>query len=151
MRIVVQRVNSCSVEVNNVIISEIMKGLLLLVGIEETDDQKDIDYLIKKIINLRVFDDEQGVMNLSINDIDGEILSVSQFTLMASTKKGNRPSYIRAAKPDISVPLYDKFLQDFSNTLGKEVKNGKFGAEMKVSLINDGPVTIILDSKQKDF
>jgi len=151
MRIVVQRVNRCSVEVNNVIISEIEKGLLLLVGIEETDDQNDIDYLIKKIINLRIFDDQQGVMNLSVKDIDGDILSVSQFTLMASTKKGNRPSYIRAAKPEISVPLYDKFLLDLRNTIGKEVKNGEFGAEMKVSLINNGPVTIILDSKQKDF
>lgn len=151
MRIIVQRVSKASVEVDNILISEIGNGLLLLVGIEESDNKEDIDYLINKIINLRIFDDENGVMNKSLKDIDGEILSVSQFTLMASTKKGNRPSYIRAAKPLISIPLYEMFLSELSLNLEKKVKNGLFGAEMNVSLCNSGPVTIIIDSKQKGF
>ena len=121
-----------------------------MVGIEETDGQEDIDRLCKKIVNLRVFDDENGVMNKSILDINGEILVISQFTLHASTKKGNRPSYIRAAKPDISVPLYEQFCKDLSFLLGKEIGTGEFGADMKVELLNDGPVTICMDTKNKE-
>lgn len=151
MRVVVQKVKEASVTVDNQIISSIEKGLLILVGIEDEDTDDDIDYLVRKILNLRVFDDENGVMNLSVKDVDGEIIVVSQFTLHASTKKGNRPSYIRAAKPDFSVPMYEKFIRETENGLGKKVGTGKFGAMMDVALINDGPVTIIIDSKQKDF
>lgn len=151
MRIVIQKVKEASVTVENEIISSIEKGLLILVGIEDDDTDDDIDYLVRKIVNLRVFDDENGVMNLSVKDVDGEIIVVSQFTLHASTKKGNRPSYIRAAKPDFSVPMYEKFILETENGLGKKVGTGKFGAMMDVALINDGPVTIIIDSKQKDF
>ena len=128
----------------------INNGLLVFVGICEEDNQEDIQWLAKKIANIRLFDDEKGVMNLSVTDIDGEILAVSQFTLMASTKKGNRPSYIKAAKPDISVPLYEKFCAELSIALNKPVKTGVFGADMQCSLINDGPVTIFMDSKNKE-
>ena len=144
MRVVIQRVGHASVTINGTCKSAIGKGLLILVGIEETDGQEDIDWLCKKIVNLRVFDDENGVMNKSILDINGEILVISQFTLHASTKKGNRPSYIRAAKPDISVPLYEQFCKDLSFLLGKEIGTGEFGADMKVELLNDGPVTICM-------
>lgn len=151
MRVVIQRVKHSSVTIDGVVKSAIGKGLMVLVGICEEDNQEDIDYLVKKIINLRVFDDSEGVMNLSIQDIKGEILLISQFTLMASTKKGNRPSYIRAARPDISIPLYESLIQSLEAVLGQKIGTGEFGADMKVDLLNDGPVTIIIDSKQKDF
>ena len=149
MRIVIQRTGHASVTINGTCKSAIGKGLLILVGIEETDSQEDIDWLCKKIVNLRIFDDENGVMK-SILDIDGEILVISQFTLHASTKKGNRPSYIRAAKPEISVPLYEQFCRSLSSSLGKEIGTGEFGADMKVELLNDGPVTICMDTKNKE-
>lgn len=151
MRIVVQRVRNASVTIDGNVKSSIEKGLLVLVGICNEDSQEDIDYLVKKLVNLRVFDDENGVMNLSIKDINGDILLISQFTLMASTKKGNRPSYIRAAGGDISIPLYESFISTIEVALGKKIGTGEFGADMKVSLLNDGPVTIIIDSKQKDL
>lgn len=151
MRILIQRVKSASVNINNEIHSSIAKGLLILVGIEESDNQEDIDWLCKKASNLRIFDDENGVMNLSVKDINGEVLIVSQFTLQAKTAKGNRPSYIKAAKPDISVPLYEAFCKSMEAQLEKEVKTGVFGADMQISLINDGPVTIWMDSKEKDY
>lgn|SRR5574344_473351 len=150
MRIVIQRVKHASVTINGSVYSQISNGYLILVGIEETDAHDDIDWLCKKVIGLRVFDDENGVMNRSIMDIDGDILVVSQFTLMASYKKGNRPSYIRAAKHEISVPLYHSFCANLSQTLGKDVKTGVFGADMKVELLNDGPVTICMDTKNKE-
>lgn len=151
MRIIIQRVSEASVKVEGEIISSIEKGMLILVGIEDADTQDDIDFLVKKIVQLRIFDDENGVMNLSVQEINGEVLVVSQFTLHASTKKGNRPSYIRASKPDFAIPMYEKFIDSIEIALGKKVGTGKFGAMMDVSLINDGPVTIIIDSKQKDF
>jgi len=151
MRVVVQKVKKASVTVKNKQISTIGKGLLVLVGIENEDTDKDIAYLVRKIAQLRVFDDENGVMNLSLCDVDGELIVVSQFTLHASTKKGNRPSYIRAAKPDFSIPMYEKFVSTMEEVLGKKVGTGNFGAMMEVSLVNDGPVTIIIDSKQKEF
>jgi len=151
MRIVIQRVSEASVKVEGEIISAIKNGMLVLVGIEDSDSQEDIDWLTTKIIQLRIFDDENGVMNLSVKDVNGEILVVSQFTLHASTKKGNRPSYIRASKPDFAIPMYEKFIQKTEELLGKKVETGKFGAMMDVALVNDGPVTIIIDSKQKDF
>ena len=151
MRVVIQKVQKASVTVEGEIISAIDKGLLVLVGIENEDTQDDIDYLVKKITQLRVFNDEKGVMNLSVKDVGGDVIVVSQFTLHASTKKGNRPSYIRAAKPDFSVPMYEKFVKAIEQALGKKVGTGKFGAMMDVELINDGPVTIIIDSKQKEF
>lgn len=150
MRIVIQRVSHASVTIDGECKSAIQGGLLILIGIEEADGQEDIDWLCKKIVNLRVFDDENGVMNKSILDVDGEILVISQFTLHASTKKGNRPSYIKAAKPDISIPLYEQFCQALSCALGKEVGTGQFGADMKVELLNDGPVTICIDTKNKE-
>ncbi|MDE5701525.1 MAG: D-tyrosyl-tRNA(Tyr) deacylase [Bacteroides sp.] len=150
MRTVIHRTRHASVTINGTCKSAIGKGLLILVGIEETDSQEDIDWLCKKIVNLRIFDDENGVMNKSILDIDGEILVISQFTLHASTKKGNRPSYIRAAKPEISVPLYEQFCRSLSSSLGKEIGTGEFGADMKVELLNDGPVTICMDTKNKE-
>lgn len=149
MRIVIQRTKKASVTIDGSLLSAIEAGMMVLVGIEEEDNNEDIDYLVKKICNMRIFDDEKGVMNLSIKDVDGDILAISQFTLHARTKKGNRPSYISAAKPDISIPLYEKFVSELSKELGKEVKTGKFGADMQVELINDGPVTIIMDSKAK--
>lgn len=150
MRTVIQRTRHASVTINGTCKSAIGKGLLILVGIEETDSQEDIDWLCKKIVNLRIFDDENGIMNKSILDIDGDILVISQFTLHASTKKGNRPSYIRAAKPEISVPLYEQFCRSLSSSLGKEIGTGEFGADMKVELLNDGPVTIYMDTKNKE-
>ncbi|HSO87907.1 MAG TPA: D-aminoacyl-tRNA deacylase [Draconibacterium sp.] len=151
MRIVIQRVSEASVKVEGEIISAIKKGILTLVGIEDADTQDDIDFLVKKIVQLRIFDDENGVMNLSVQEIDGEILIVSQFTLHASTKKGNRPSYIRASKPDFAIPMYEKFIEAMENAFVKKVGTGRFGAMMDVSLVNEGPVTIIIDSKNKDF
>lgn len=151
MRILIQRVKSASVSINNEIHSSISKGLLILVGIEESDNQEDIDWLCKKASQLRIFDDEKGVMNLSVKDINGEVLIVSQFTLHAKTAKGNRPSYIKAAKPEISIPLYEKFCAGMQELIEKEVKTGVFGADMQISLINDGPVTIWMDSKEKDY
>ena len=149
MRAVIQRVNFASVTINGKIKSEIKTGLLLFVGIEEADNEEDIKWLSNKITQLRIFDDSDGIMNLSVKDIDGEILTISQFTLHAKTKKGNRPSYQHAAKPEISIPLYEQFVNQLGLDLGKEVKTGEFGAYMKVNLENDGPVTIIIDTKNK--
>ncbi len=151
MRVVIQKVKEASVSVENKTISSIKKGLLILVGIENTDTQEDINWLVKKVVQLRIFSDENEVMNLSVKDVGGDIIVVSQFTLHANTKKGNRPSYIRAAKPDFSIPMYEKFIDEMESALGKKVGAGEFGATMDVALINDGPVTIIIDSKQKDF
>lgn len=151
MRIVIQKVSKASVSVENKMVSSIEKGLLVLVGIENTDTDEDIDWLVKKMLNLRIFDDEKGVMNLSVQDVGGDLIVVSQFTLHANTKKGNRPSYIRASKPDFAIPMYEKFIQKTEEILGRKVGTGIFGAMMDVELINDGPVTIIIDSKQKDF
>lgn len=150
MRAVIQRVTHASVTIDGTCKSAIGQGLLILLGIEEADNEEDIVWLCKKIVNLRIFDDETGVMNRSILDSGGEILTVSQFTLFASTKKGNRPSYIKAAKPDISIPLYNTFCNELSIALGKEIKTGQFGADMKVELLNDGPVTILIDTKNKE-
>ena len=150
MRIVIQRVSHASVTIEGHCKSAIGKGMLILVGIEEADGQEDIDWLCKKIVNLRIFDDENGVMNKSILDVQGEILVISQFTLMASTKKGNRPSYIRAAGHEIAIPLYEYFCNELSIALGKEVGTGEFGADMKVELLNNGPVTICMDTKNKE-
>lgn len=147
MRLVIQRVSHASVTINGVCKSAIKEGFMILVGIEEADTKEDADWLCKKVIGLRVFDDENGVMNKSIMDINGEILIVSQFTLMASTKKGNRPSYIRAAGHETAIPLYEYFCSEVSKALGKEVGTGEFGADMKVELLNNGPVTILIDSK----
>ncbi|MDD3723211.1 MAG: D-aminoacyl-tRNA deacylase [Lutibacter sp.] len=150
MRSVIQRVSKASVTINGNKVSEINSGLLILLGIEEADDQNDIEWLTKKIANLRIFNDENGVMNKSLLDENGDAIVVSQFTLHASTKKGNRPSYIYAAKPEIAIPLYEQFIAQLELQLNKKVRTGQFGADMKVALINDGPVTIILDSKQKE-
>lgn len=150
MRLVIQRVTEASVEVEGKRISEIGKGLLILVGVEKEDTEKDAEWLASKAANLRIFDDEEGVMNLSMIDIGSEALAVSQFTLTASTRKGNRPSYIRAAGHELAVPLYEEFCKLLSNLIGREVKKGIFGADMKVSLVNDGPVTIIIDSRLKE-
>jgi D-tyrosyl-tRNA(Tyr) deacylase len=150
MKVVVQRVSHASVEVDQKKVADIRQGLLILVGIEEADTQEDIDWLAAKIIHLRIFADANQVMNLSVKDINGDIIVVSQFTLHASTKKGNRPSYIKAAKPEISIPAYENFVLALESTLGKKVQTGIFAADMKVSLLNDGPVTIIIDSKNKD-
>ena len=150
MRILIQRVKKASVTIEGKLISLINNGLLLFVGITEDDTQEDIQWLTKKVANIRLFDDENGVMNLSVIDIDGEILAVSQFTLMASTKKGNRPSYIKAAKPEISVPLYEQFCTEMELAVNKPIKRGVFGADMKVELLNDGPVTIFIDSKNRE-
>ena len=150
MKIVLQRVSSASVTIENKVVADIQKGLLILVGIEDMDGQEDIDWLVGKITKIRVFDDENHVMNLSVQDIDGDVIVVSQFTLHAATKKGNRPSYIKAAKPDIAIPLYESFIEKLESEVGKTVQTGVFGADMKVSLLNDGPVTIIMDSKNKE-
>ena len=151
MRVVIQRVSKASVVINSDEICNIKNGLLILLGIELNDSDEDIVWLTKKIINLRIFSDENGKMNHSVTDVSGEIIVVSQFTLHAKTKKGNRPSYINAAKPEVAIPLYEKFTDFLRKESGLNVYTGKFGADMKVSLINDGPVTIILDSKEKDF
>jgi D-tyrosyl-tRNA(Tyr) deacylase len=150
MRVVIQRVSEASVKVDGNITGAILKGLLVLVGIEDADSVEDIEWISSKIVNLRIFDDEAGVMNLSVKDISGEVLLVSQFTLHAATKKGNRPSYIKASKPDIAIPMYEKLIQQLKNDLGKEIPTGIFGADMKVHLLNDGPVTIVMDSKNKE-
>ena len=150
MKVVIQRVSKASVTVNKTKIASIDKGLLILLGIVNEDTQEDIDYLVRKTANLRIFNDENGVMNTSLIDINGEVIVVSQFTLQASTKKGNRPSYIKAAKPDIAIPLYEKFIASLEKVINTKVQTGKFGADMKVELLNDGPVTIIIDSKNKE-
>jgi D-tyrosyl-tRNA(Tyr) deacylase len=150
MRVVIQRVSEASVKVDDHITGAIQKGLLVLVGIEDTDTFEDIEWISSKIVNLRIFDDEAGVMNLSVKDINGEVLLVSQFTLHAATKKGNRPSYIKASKPDFAIPMYEKLIVQLKNDLGKKIPTGIFGADMKVQLINDGPVTILIDSKNKE-
>ncbi|MFA5325541.1 MAG: D-aminoacyl-tRNA deacylase [Bacteroidales bacterium] len=149
MRVVIQRVLESSVMIDNKVVGSITEGMMILVGFEEADGEEDLDWMVKKISALRIFDDENGVMNRSVVDVNGEILVVSQFTLMASIKKGNRPSYIFAAKPEIAIPLYEEFKKKLSVETGKRVQCGQFGAEMKVSLINDGPVTISIDSKNK--
>ena len=151
MRLVIQRVTEASVVVEGAVIGDIQNGLMILVGIEDADTQEDIDWLAGKATNLRIFDDAEGVMNLSVKDIGGDILLISQFTLHASTKKGNRPSYINASKPPIAVPLYESMIKTLEKEMGKPIQTGKFGADMKVSLLNNGPVTIIMDSKNKDF
>lgn len=151
MRLVIQRVSSASVKVDESVVSEIGNGLLILAGIEDADTSEDIDLLVKKVCQLRIFGDPEGVMNLSVQDVSGEMIVVSQFTLHASTKKGNRPSYIRAARPETAIPLYEQLVSEFSKMLGKPIGTGIFGAHMEVSLVNDGPVTIILDSKNRDF
>jgi D-tyrosyl-tRNA(Tyr) deacylase len=150
MRTVIQRVSSSSVEVEGLITGAVDQGLLVLLGIEDADGPEDITWLSSKIVNLRIFNDEQGVMNRSVTEVGGGILLVSQFTLHAQTKKGNRPSYIKAARPETAIPLYEAMIQQLGKDLGKPVATGIFGADMKVSLVNDGPVTIIIDSKNKE-
>ncbi|MES1215007.1 MAG: D-aminoacyl-tRNA deacylase [Bacteroidota bacterium] len=150
MRAVIQRVTSASVTIDGKIHSQIGNGLLILIGIEDADTTEDIEWLSSKIVNLRIFNDDKGVMNISVKETNGDILLVSQFTLQASTKKGNRPSYIKASKPDFAVPMYEKMISRLSANLGKPISTGVFGADMKVQLLNDGPVTIIIDSKNKE-
>lgn len=149
MRVVLQRVSKASVTVNDKKLSAIEEGLLILLGIENEDSQKDIDWLTNKIVNLRIFNDLEGVMNTSLLDTEGDAIVVSQFTLHASTKKGNRPSYIKAARPDVAIPLYEAFIATLESKMGKKVGTGEFGADMKVELLNDGPVTILIDTKDK--
>ena len=149
MRIVLQRVSSASVTIDGEVKSKIGKGLLLLLGVENDDGKEDIEWLCKKVLSMRIFADEDGKMNLSVKDVSGEIIVVSQFTLHANLKKGTRPSFIRAARPEVAIPLYEKFVQDVQAGLGKGVGTGEFGADMKVTIVNDGPVTIIMDSKNK--
>lgn len=150
MKAVIQRVTSASVTIDSKIVAEINSGLLILVGIEDADNQEDINWLTSKIANLRIFADQNDVMNLSVKEHNGEVIIVSQFTLHALTKKGNRPSYIKASKPEIAIPLYEKFITQMEVEMGKKVQTGQFGADMKVALVNDGPVTIIIDSKNKE-
>ena len=150
MRAVIQRVSEASVKINGEIKGSIAKGLLVLLGIEEVDTNEDIEWLSGKMVRLRIFNDAEGVMNLSVQEIGGDILLISQFTLFASTKKGNRPSYIRAARPEVAISLYETFLQRLTQDLGKPIQTGEFGADMNVSLINDGPVTIQIDSKNRE-
>jgi D-tyrosyl-tRNA(Tyr) deacylase len=150
MKTVIQRVSSASVTIDSKIAADIQKGLLVLVGIEDADTQEDTNWLCQKITNLRIFGDEKDVMNLSVKDIEGDIIVVSQFTLHASTKKGNRPSYLKASKPEIAIPMYENFVKQMEKELGKKVQTGIFGADMKVALLNDGPVTIVIDSKNKE-
>ncbi len=150
MRLVIQRVSRASVTVENQIIGQIDLGLLVLLGIEQTDSEEDVDWLIQKTIQMRIFSDEEGKMNCSLQDVGGELLVVSQFTLHASTKKGNRPSFIAAARPEQAIPLYESFIQKAGSALGKTVQSGSFGADMKVDLLNDGPVTILIDSKNRE-
>ena len=151
MRVVIQKVTHASVDIEKQTVASINKGLLVLVGIEDSDSDEDIVWLSAKIVNLRVFEDENGVMNLSVKDVDGEVLIVSQFTLHAATKKGNRPSYIRAARPEVAIPIYEAFVRQVEALLGKQVPTGQFGAMMQINLCNDGPVTILIDTKNKDF
>lgn len=150
MRIVIQRVSRASVKVDNVVTGEIGNGLLVLVGIEDADTNEDIEWVSKKIVNLRIFDDENKIPNLSVKEVAGDILVVSQFTLQASVKKGNRPSYIKASKADIAIPIYEKFLMQLENDLGRQIYKGVFGADMKVELVNDGPITIWIDTKKRE-
>ena len=150
MRTVIQKVTQASVVIENQIVASINKGLLVLVGIEDTDNNDDIAWLSAKIVNLRVFEDDKGLMNLSVKDVDGQVLIVSQFTLHAATKKGNRPSYIRAARPEVAIPIYEAFIKQVETLLGKKVPTGQFGAMMQVNLSNDGPVTILIDTKNKE-
>lgn len=146
----IQRVTEASVTIEGKVKAEIALGLLVLLGIEDADSQVDIDWLVNKVIGLRIFDDENGVMNRSVEDMNGDIIVVSQFTLHAATKKGNRPSYIRASKPDIATPMYEKFCQKLEQQFGKSIGSGEFGADMKVRMLNDGPVTIVIDTKNKE-
>ena len=150
MRALIQRVSQASVTINGQVKSEIGNGMLVFIGIEESDSDEDIDWLTGKIVRLRIFDDAQGVMNLSVQDVNGDILLISQFTLHASTKKGNRPSYIRAARPETAIPLYEKFIARLETILGKKIGTGQFGAHMEVLLVNDGPVTIFIDTKNRE-
>lgn len=150
MKAVIQRVSQSSVTINEQVVAQIQNGLLVLIGIEDADNQEDINWLSSKIAGLRIFPDNNNVMNLSLKDINGDLIVVSQFTLHAATKKGNRPSYIKASKPEIAIPLYEFFVQQMELELGKKIQTGQFGADMKVSLINDGPVTIIIDTKNKE-
>lgn len=150
MRAVIQKVSKASVKVEDKIVGEITTGLLVLLGIEDADNNEDIEWLSSKIINLRIFNDAAGIMNISVKDVDGDILLVSQFTLHASTKKGNRPSYIKAGKPQIAIPLYERMIIQLEKDAGKKIKTGVFGADMKVELLNDGPITIIIDTKNKE-
>lgn len=150
MKAVIQRVSQSSVTIHQKVVAQISEGLLVLIGIEDADNQEDINWLTSKIANLRIFGDENNIMNLSLKDINGEIIVVSQFTLHALTKKGNRPSYIKASKPEIAIPLYESFIKQMESELGKKVQTGEFGADMKVSLVNDGPVTILIDTKNKE-
>lgn len=150
MRAVIQRVSEASVTISGNRVADIGVGLLILIGIEDADTNEDIEWLTSKIVKLRIFGDDNGVMNLSIEDIGGDMIVVSQFTLHAATKKGNRPSYIKAAKPEIAIPLYEAFVRQMEKELGKKIQTGEFGADMKVALINDGPVTIIIDTKNKE-
>ena len=150
MRVVIQKVTEASVSIENQTVASIDKGLLVLVGIEDGDTNEDIAWLSSKIVNLRVFDDDNGVMNLSVKEVEGQVLIVSQFTLHASTKKGNRPSYIKAARPEVAIPIYEAFIKQVESLLGKRVPTGQFGAMMQVSLCNDGPVTILIDTKNKE-
>lgn len=150
MKVVIQRVSKASVTINDVKVANIKQGLLILLGIVNEDNQEDIDYLVRKTVSLRIFNDENDVMNKSLFDVNGEVIVVSQFTLQASTKKGNRPSYIKAAKPAIAIPLYEEFVKSLQKQILTKIQTGKFGADMKVELLNDGPVTIIIDSKNKE-
>jgi len=150
MKAVIQRVSSCSVTIDNKVVANIQKGLLVLVGFEDADNKEDLNWLTSKIANLRIFGDENKVMNLSLKEVEGDMIIVSQFTLHANTKKGNRPSYIKAAKAEVAIPLYEAFITQMETELGKKVQTGKFGADMKVALLNDGPVTIIIDTKNKE-
>lgn len=150
MRFVIQRVSEASVKIDGAIYSDIQKGFLVLVGVEEADTKEDVDWLCQKLIGMRIFADTEDKMNLSLQDINGDVLLVSQFTLFASTKKGNRPSFIKSAKPDLAIPLYEYCIQQLSQLLNKPIKTGQFGADMKVSLVNDGPVTILIDSKNRE-
>jgi D-tyrosyl-tRNA(Tyr) deacylase len=150
MRFVIQRVSEASVSIDGTVYSQIQKGFLVLVGVEEADTNEDADWLCQKLIGMRIFSDADDKMNLSLQDINGDVLLVSQFTLFASTKKGNRPSFIKSAKPDVAIPLYEYCIQQLTQLLGKPIKTGQFGADMKVSLVNDGPVTILIDSKNRE-
>lgn len=150
MKVVIQRVSQASVTIEGKVKSSVGLGLLVLLGVEDADTLEDIEWLSSKIINLRIFNDKEGVMNVSVKDAGGDIILVSQFTLHASTKKGNRPSYIKAAKPEVAIPLYEKMIRQLQTDLGKPIQTGEFGADMKVSLLNDGPVTIVVDSKQRE-